>query len=286
MSQLSSGLVMEGGAMRGMFTAGVTDVFMEQNIHFDGAVGVSAGATFGCNLKSHQIGRAIRYNKKYCRDWRYGSFKSVLKTGDIYDADFCYRLLPDELDKFDTDTFASNPMVFYMVATDVETGEPVYYKCTDGGRKDLLWMRASASMPIVSKPVPIDGKKYLDGGISDSIPVHFMEQQKYDRIAVILTQPAEYRKKASALQPLMNLMLHRYPAIAYDMKTRAKRYNDTLDYICAEEKKGNLFVIRPDEALNIGKTENDPAELERVYQLGRTKAKRILPDLRSFISGA
>lgn len=167
-------------------------------------------------------------------------FQIGFKTGDIYDADFCYRLLPDELDKFDTDTFASNPLVFYMVATDVETGEPVYYKCTDGGRKDLLWMRASASMPIVSKPVPIDGKKYLDGGISDSIPVHFMEQQKYDRIAVILTQPAEYRKKASALQPLMNLMLHRYPAIAYDMKTRAKRYNDTLDYICAEEKRKSL----------------------------------------------
>ena len=123
-----TGLVMEGGAMRGMFTCGVIDVFMENDITFDSAIGVSAGAVFGCNVKSKQIGRAIRYNKRFCRNKNYESIRSLLRTGDLYNADFCYRLLPDELDPWDSETFAANPMDFYVVCTDVETGKPVYHR--------------------------------------------------------------------------------------------------------------------------------------------------------------
>ena len=148
---IKKGLVMEGGAMRGMFTSGVLDVFMENGIEFDGAIGVSAGATFGCNFKSRQIGRAIRYNKRYAHNWRYCSVRSLLSTGDLYGADFCYRELPDVLDPFDRKAFAENSMEFYVGATDVETGECVYHLCMDGGDEDMLWFRASASMPIVSR---------------------------------------------------------------------------------------------------------------------------------------
>ena len=142
-----TGLVLEGGAMRGMFTCGVIDVLMENGIRFDGAAGISAGAVFGCNYKSRQIGRPVRYNKNYCKDPRYCSDRSLIKTGDLYGADFCYRELPDVLDPFDRETFKNDPMEFYIGATDVKTGKAVYHKCTDGGEDDLLWMRASASMP-------------------------------------------------------------------------------------------------------------------------------------------
>ena len=155
--RLKTGLIMEGGAMRGMFTCGVIDVLMENGARFDGAAGISAGAVFGCNFKSRQIGRAIRYNKKYCADPRFCSFRSLIKTGDMYGADFCYRELPDLLDPFDRETFRTDPMEFYVGATDVSTGKCVYHKCVDGGHTDIQWMRASASMPLVSRPVSVDG---------------------------------------------------------------------------------------------------------------------------------
>ena len=147
------GLVMEGGAMRGLFTAGVIDVFMENHIEFSAAVGVSAGAAFGCNLKSRQAGRALRYNKRFCRDKRYCSLHSLLKTGDLYGADFCYREIPEELDIFDKEAYEQNPMAFYVVATDVYTGKPVYKRLDKVDENCYLWMRASASMPMVSKAV-------------------------------------------------------------------------------------------------------------------------------------
>ena len=207
-----TGLVLEGGAMRGMFTCGVIDVLMENDIWFEGACGISAGAVFGCNYKSRQIGRPIRYNKRFCKDPRYCSYRSLIKTGDLYGADFCYRELPDELDIFDRETFKNDPMEFYIGATDVKTGRCVYHKCTDGGEPDLKWMRASASMPIVSTPVEIEGSYYLDGGIADSIPYKFMESIGYDRNVIVLTQSKGYVQKQSS--SLMKLALRKYPAIA------------------------------------------------------------------------
>ena len=179
MSSHKKVLILEGGAMRGMFTCGVIDVFMENGINFDGAAGISAGATFGCNYKSRQIGRAIRYNKKYSRDWRYCSLRSLIKTGDLYGAEFCYHTMPEQLDPFDTETFRNDPMEFYIGATDVETGEVRFHKCTDGGDTDIEWMRASASMPVVSNIVSVDGYRMLDGGIVCSVPYEYMEQQGF-----------------------------------------------------------------------------------------------------------
>ena len=192
---MKTALLMEGGAMRGMFTCGVMDVLMENGIVFDGAAGISAGAVFGCNFKSRQIGRPIRYNKKYAGCWRYCSLRSLLQTGDLYGADFCYRVLPDTLDPFDRKAFRENPMAFWVGATDVETGKAVWHLCADGKKRDMEWLRASASMPFVSRPVPVDGMLLLDGGIAEAVPVSCMREHGYDRNVLILTQPKGYRKK-------------------------------------------------------------------------------------------
>ena len=277
------GLVLEGGAMRGMFTCGVLDVFMEQGITFDGAIGVSAGATFGCNLKSKQIGRAIRYNLRFAKDPRYCSFRSLLKTGDLYNADFCYRQLPDELDIFDRKTFRENPLDFYLVVTDIESGEPVYFKMKDGEAAELEWMRASASMPLVSKPVCIDGHKYLDGGISDSIPLKYFEKIGYDKNVVILTQPRNYRKKKSRIQFLMKLLLAKYPELYKAMKQRPEAYNEQTAYVFEQEAKGSAFVICPEESLGISRTEDNVDELKRVYELGRQTATAKLSAVKEFL---
>ena len=278
---MKKGLVLEGGAMRGLFTCGVLDVFMEQNIEFDGAAGISAGAVFGCNFKSRQIGRPLRYNKEYCRDPRYCSIRSLVKTGDLYGVEFCYHELPDKLDVFDRETFSRNPVEFYIGATDVTTGKPIFHRCSDGGERDIEWMRASSSMPVVSRPVQIGKYTLLDGGISDPIPYLYMESKGYDRNVLILTQPEGYRKKPTS--PLMPALLRRYPAIAQAMARRHIVYNRQLDQIKERELAGQSYVIRPPEDLKIGHTEKDPEELERVYRIGRHTAEEQLSRVREFL---
>ncbi len=267
--------------MRGMFTCGVIDVLMEQDIRFDGAAGISAGAVFGCNYKSKQIGRPIRYNKKYCNDPRFCSIRSLIRTGDMYGVDFCYRELPDELDPFDRETFRKDPSEFYVGATDVKTGKCVFHKCTDGGETDIRWMQASASMPVVSRPVSVDGFLLLDGGISDAVPYRFMEEQGYNRNLIVLTQPEGYRK--SKTSPLLLRLLRKYPAIAEAMENRHAMYNRQMEEIKEKEEQGTTFVIRPSMALGISRTEHDPGELERVYQEGRREALRVLPALKKYL---
>ena len=193
------GIVLEGGAMRGLFTAGVTDVLMEEGITFDGAVGVSAGAAFGCNIKSNQPGRAVRYNLRFCNDKRYCSKRSLIKTGDLFNAEFCYHTVPEKLDPFDFKAYETSKMEFYIVCTDVLTGKPVYHRSSKMDRSGLEWLRASASLPLVSRIVEADGRKLLDGGISDSIPLRFMESVGYEKNIVVLTQPRDYRKKKTAV---------------------------------------------------------------------------------------
>lgn len=279
-----TGLIMEGGAMRGMFTSGVIDVLMEQGIEFDGAIGVSAGATFGCNIKSKQIGRAYRYNTKYCNDYRYGSIKSLIKSGDLFDADFCYREIPNELDVFDTDTFKNNPMDFYVVATDVETGKAVYHKCHDGGERDVEWIRASASLPLASKIVEIGDRKLMDGGIGDSIPVRYFRHKGYDKNVLILTRPSSYVKGPNKFVPICKKLYKKYPAFTEAIANRHIRYNRTLAYINALEKAGKIYVIRPTEELNIKPSESNPDELKRVYDTGRTVAHKELSGLIEYLN--
>ncbi|MBQ7148725.1 MAG: patatin family protein [Pseudobutyrivibrio sp.] len=285
---MKKGLVMEGGAMRGIFTCGVIDVLMENGIEFDSAVGVSAGATFGLNFKSKQIGRPLRYNKKYCNDKRYCSFKSLVTTGDIYNVPFCYGTLPYELDVWDVDTFYNNPMDFFCVATDIKTGKPVYHKCNNRDESrdgiDIKWIRASASMPMVSRPVEIDGELYLDGGMSDSIPLKFMEEQQCDKILVIETQPADYVKQPQKYMALLKLTLGKFPEMIRVMKNRHFMYNEEKSYIRQKEQAGEVFVIRPATAPNINPTEKNPEELQRVYDMGRVEATKALEALKKYLA--
>ena len=280
---MKTGLVMEGGGMRGMFTCGAIDVLMENGVAFDGAGGISAGAVFGCNFKSRQIGRPIRYNKRFCRDKRYKSLRSLLTTGDLYGVDFCYRELPDELDMFDRKTFRENPMEFYVGATDVDTGESVYHRCVDGGEADMQWMRASASMPLVSRVVEIEGRRLLDGGVVDPTPYFYMKKLGYGRCVVILTQSETYRKEKSPALPLIRFALRKYPRLAEAMEKRPERYNAHIAAICADEKAGKCLVIRPPAPLPVHRTENDPDRLEQAYQIGRAETMRKMTEIRRFL---
>lgn len=278
------GLVLEGGAMRGMFTAGVLDVFMENNISFDTVVGVSAGAAFGCNFKSRQVGRVLRYNLKYCKDKRYCSVRSLIKTGDIFGAEFCYHTIPDKLDVFDSDSYAASPIAFYVVCTDIETGKAVYHLCEEMDYENLEWIRASASMPLVSKPVTIGGKTYLDGGIADSIPLRFITEQGCEKNVVVLTQPRDYTKKPASMMPLFRFSLRKYPNMIRAIKERYIDYNNSRELVFSQEKNKKVFVICPDEPLPIGRIEHNPDMLQKVYDIGRNIAYRQLESIKQFLN--
>ena len=224
---MKTGLILEGGAMRGMFTAGVLDVLMEQGITVDGMVGVSAGAVFGCNYKSHQIGRTIRYNTTYCNDKRYASFRNLLRTGNLYSEDFCYHEVPEKLDPFDDKVFRESPMDYFVVCTDVRTGDPIYHKCRTGDAEDVRWMEASASMPLAAKIVKIGHYGLLDGGVADSIPIRFFESIGYKRNLIILTQPKGFVKKKNPMLPAIRARYLRYPAF---VEAVADRHEQGLRY--------------------------------------------------------
>lgn len=282
---MKKGLILEGGAMRGLFTAGVLDVFMENEIEFDGAAGISAGAVFGSNYKSRQIGRSIRYNKRFCKDKRYGSFSSWLKTGDVFDVDFCYRTIPDELDVFDRETFKNNPMEFWVGATNVLTGEAEYHLCSDGGEEDIQWMRGSASIPFVSRVVEVSGLQLLDGGTSDAVPYRFMtEQQGYDRCVTILTREPGYKKKKNKLMPILRCKLHKYPKLLQALADRHIRYNALYEHMTERVKAGENYIIRPPFALDVAKMEKDASKLEKVYRIGREEGMKHLEKVKEFLA--
>ena len=280
-----NGLVLEGGAMRGMFTAGVIDVMMEAGIRYDGAIGVSAGAAFGCNYKSGQIGRVIRYNTAFCRDKRYCGLRSLLLTGSLYSPKFCYHTVPNEYDIFDGEAYEKNPMAFYVVTTDLESGEPVYRRCDKAGDEFFEWIRASSSLPLVSRPVVLEGRPLLDGGMTDSVPLRYFEQIGYEKNVVVLTRPQGYRKEPTGHRRLLRHALRKYPKAYAAMERRHEVYNETLDYIAAREAAGAALVIRPREGLAVGSMERDPDKLRAVYEAGRAMGKERLADVKQFLEG-
>ena len=276
------GLVLEGGAMRGLWTAGVIDVMMEHDIWPDGLIGVSAGAAFGCNYKSRQVGRAIRYNTKYARDSRYSGLKSWLTSGNYYNAEFGYHTMPKELDVFDDDAFNKNPMAFYVVCTDVLTGSPVYQLLSEATEETYDWIRASASMPLASKVVELQGRKLLDGGVADSIPLEYFESIGYHRNVVILTQPAGYQKEHNKLMALMRLSLRHYPKMIEAMDKRHLMYNRQLQYVAQAEQEGRCLVIRPEDKIPIGHISHDASQMRLVYEQGRRVGEKYLDRIKAF----
>ncbi|AAU36752.1 patatin-like phospholipase family protein [Basfia succiniciproducens] len=276
------GLVLEGGAMRGMFTAGVLDIFLDENIHIDGAVTVSAGALFGINLPSKQRGRVLRYNKKYLNDKRYMGLHSLLTTGNIVNRDFAFYELPYTLDPFDQQTFAQSDMDFWVTLTNVETGEAEYFKIQDAFEQ-MEVLRATSAMPFVSKMVEINGKKYLDGGIADSIPLQKCFDLGYDKVIVVLTRPLEYRKTPSS-KTLFKLFYPNYPQLAARWAQRYADYNQTVERIIKLNDEQKIFVIRPSESLNISRLEKDPEMIQRMYELGLKDGKAAIAGLREYLA--
>jgi predicted patatin/cPLA2 family phospholipase len=276
------GLVLEGGAMRGLWTAGITDVMMENDIWPDGLIGVSAGAAFGCNYKSRQIGRAIRYNTQYAKDGRYSGLKSLLTTGNYFNAEFGYHIMPHQLDFFDDDAFNQNPMMFYVVCTDVETGQPIYKELKTTSEETYDWIRASASMPLVSKIVELEGYKLLDGGVADSIPLAYFESLGYKRNVVILTQPLGYQKAHNRLMPLMRMSLRGYPKMIEAMDKRHVMYNRQLEYVAQAEREGRCLVIRPEKKIPIGHISHDPNQMRLVYEQGRAVGEQYISKIRDY----
>ena len=277
---MKTGLVLEGGAMRGIYTAGVLDVFMDHGLHFDGVIGVSAGALHGCSFVSGQKGRSIRYYKKYRNNKHFMSFWNLLHTGEIVGEKFCYHEIPERLDPFDYEVFAKSDTDFYVTCTNLKTGKAEYIKITDMmGQIDA--MRASASMPYVSKIVTYDGKKLLDGGCADSIPVKQFQKMGYERNVVVLTREEGYEKKPQNAR-MAELRYRRYPLFAETLKNRHKVYNQTLKDIRQMEENGEIFVIRPSEKLTIGRMEKDLKEIQRVYDIGRKDAEEKMKDLKNW----
>lgn len=270
--------------MRGMFTAGVMDEMLENSIPFEGIVGVSAGATFGCNYKSKQPGRVLRYNVRFKDDTRYMGLRTFLKTGDWVGSHFSYHVLPMELDPIDFETYKTNPMEFHVVCTDADTGKAVYHQIPEVNHHEIDWVRASASLPIVSKPVKIDNYRLLDGGMVDSIPLEYFQKLGYERNIVVLTQPKGFKKQCPKAMPLFKFLLRKFPAVANAWEKRHLMYNHELDYIDEQERLGNALLIYPDDELPIGRIEQDEAKMRNVYQMGRDAAKAKMEEIKLFLN--
>lgn len=278
---MKTGLVLEGGAMRGMYTAGVLDVFMEHGVHFDGIIGVSAGAVFGVNYLSGQRGRVIRYNCRFNTDKNYMGVGCLLKTGNYFNTEYAYYRVPRELDLFDDETYMSSGVPFYAVVTNVETGEPEYMR-VESVLGQMETLRASASMPFASKPVEINGKKYLDGGVTDSIPFEKFAEMGYEKQVVVLTRDMSYRKKPMN-GALISLFYRKYPEFRRRLKNRHIVYNESVHKLAELEKAGSVFVIRPSAPIEISRTEREPERLKQVYALGRADAERELERLGKYL---
>lgn len=276
------GLVLEGGAMRGMYTAGVIDSFLDQDIHVDGIVGVSAGACFGCNLFSRQRGRVLRYNQRFAGDKRNISMRSLITTGDIVNREFAYYVIPTKYDVFDEEAFEAHGGEYWVVVTNVETGEAEYMQMHNL-LGDIEMMRASASMPFCSRFVPINGKNYLDGGIADSIPVRKALTMGFDKVIVVLTQPADYRKKPMN-KAMIRAFYHKYPNLCRTLEERHTRYNAQSADVARLEKEGKIFVIRPEKALEISRLEKDPEELARVHGIGLADGEKMMDALKAYLA--
>ena len=273
-------LVLEGGAMRGLYTAGVLDVFMENDIKVNTIFGVSAGALFGINYKSGQIGRALRYNLKYAHDKRYMGMYSLLTTGDVMSREFCFNKLVYELDPLDFETYNSSDVKFYAVVTNVETGKAEYIEISDA-KRDMEYLRASGSMPFVSNLVEINGNKYLDGAVADPIPYKKALDMGYEKIIVIQTRPADYIKSKSRLP--YGLVYKKYPEFVKTAKSAYINYNETLDLIRKYEKEGKIIVLRPSEKIKMRRVEKNLSKLQAIYDVGVKDCNNNLSRIKEYI---
>lgn len=277
-----TGLVLEGGGMRGIFTAGVLDYFLDEDIEFDNCIGVSAGSCHACSYLSKQKGRAYDAFVKFRKDKRYCSLYSLLTTGDLFGVDFAYNIVPNELLPIDSEAFLRSKTKFQAVITNCITGEAEYPVINDV-KKDVNYVRASSSLPLISRLVEINGTPYLDGGIADSIPIAQSIKQGNTKNVVVLTRPRDYQKKKSSLGGMIKFAYRKYPKFVEQSENRHKNYNKTLAYLWEQEEKGTVFVIQPEHDLGIGRLEKNEKKLRAGYQYGYDTAKKLGDKMKAYL---
>ena len=267
-----AGLVLEGGGMKGMYTCGVLEFFLEKGIMFSHCYGVSAGACHMCSYLSGQKRRAYHVGVDYldCRD--YCSTRSLLRTGDLFNKDMCYELIPDYLNPYDYDAFNRYEGKAYAVVTNIVSGRAEYLQLRDM-KKDIEMIRASCSLPLVSRNVKIGSQLYLDGGLSDSIPIRKSIQDGNQKNVVIMTKEMGYHKEKSSALKLIKLAYLKYPKVYELMKNRHISYNETLDYLKEQEDCGRAFVIRPKTKSSVGRIEKNKEKLTALYEQGYHEAE-------------
>ena len=279
---VNAGLILEGGGMRGVYTAGVLDFFLDKDLEFKEVYGVSAGSCHACSYLSKQRGRALAISIDYLKDPRYCGVRSLIRTGDLFGVKMCYDTIPNELNPYDYKTFNRFQGNFYAVMTDCETGEACYHRIKNM-RKDIWAVRASSSLPLVSRMVGVHGHLYLDGGIADSIPVKQSEKNGNLKNVVVLTRDKDYRKGPNQAMRLIRKLYRRYPNLVAGMEDRHIRYNETLDYLAEGEKEGTIFVIRPSRKVEVGRIEKNKEKLMELYQEGYEDAATVWEELSRFL---
>ncbi len=275
------GLVLEGGGMRGLYTAGILDFFIDKGIYFKNCVGVSAGVCHATSYYCKQRGRAFHVSVDYLDDKNYCGAYSLLTTGNFFNVDMVYGKIPQRLYPLDNAAFKKSEVNLYAAVTNCRTGRAEYLKIKDV-YKDLKAVRASASLPLMAHKVEIDGEKYLDGGISDSIPIKKSVELGFKKNMVILTQPRDYKKSPNSLYGVIKIKYFKYKGLLESIKNRHLVYNDTLEYIYKQEKEGNIFIISPEKPLGIGRTEKNKSKLEEIYKLGYSDGERYYNNLIEF----
>lgn len=279
---MKTALILEGGGMRGLYTAGVLDILMKNDIYTDVAVGVSAGALFGINYKSKQIGRVLRYNLKYAGNPSYTGWKSLLKTGNLMNKEFWFEDIPFKLDPMDCETYRNNKTEFHAVITNLQNGKAEYKSIFDLENEECMeYLRASGSLPFCSKPVIVNGVPYLDGGIADSIPLEKYFENGYEKAIVVLTRPSKYRKNGGIHGA--NLFYKNYPEFVKTLSNRNHVYNKQCEYVERLENEGKILVIRPSEFVDISRTETDRKIMQQMYDLGIKDAENKLEEIIEYL---
>ncbi|SEN59693.1 Predicted phospholipase, patatin/cPLA2 family [Mesobacillus persicus] len=272
---IDAGLVLEGGGMRGVYTAGVLEYFLEKEIAFPYVIGVSAGAAMAASYLSKQKGRNRRVNIDYITDPRYISWKNFIKTRQAFGMEFIFDEIPNKLVPYHYDAFYENEAEFIVGTTNCQTGKPAYFAKEDYGQEMLKVIKASSSLPFLAPEIHYQDKILLDGGISDPIPIKKSIQDGNKRNVVVLTRNEGYLKKPSKFHFLVKRKYPQYEGLREAMAKRYQVYNDTLSYLTEEERNGNVLIIRPTEPLEVGRMERNPAKLEKLYLLGYEDARKI-----------
>lgn len=280
---MKTGLVLEGGGMRGLYTIGVLDAMMEYGITFDYVIGVSAGACNGSSYVSKQPNRCYRINEKYLKDKRYISIQNFIKTKSLFGMDFLFGEVPLQLDPIDYETFLENPTEFVIGVTDMETGEPVYFNKQETAEDECKIISASSSIPMFAPPVEFNGKKYLDGGTSDPIPFKKAMQDGCDKLVIVRTRDRSYRKTKEGGRAVYSRSFRKTPGMIDCIDRRHKVYNHQIECCDKMEKAGQAMILAPEEPVKISRFENDIHKLDGLYREGWSAVETQLDEIKAFL---